>query len=271
MMLGRVAALAPLRLGQRVSVAGLARGFRQRMRERGWEIRRTDPDRSLPEHLWYLFPHLGVTCVLDVGAGTGEYGEFLRRNGYTGDILSFEPVAESYQRLAERSAPDPRWRAYPFALGGEATTAEINVTRDTRYTSFLRPTEHTLRTFPGSIVERTEPVEVRRLDAVWDDLLGHLNAPVVFLKTTTQGRDLDVLRGAEQHLHLLTGLHAELTFHPLYDGAVALNDSLAALLAAGFGVSGLFDRPHHHGFRLAEVDCVMVRASEDPAEILRRW
>jgi FkbM family methyltransferase len=269
-MLRERAAAVGLR-SQDWSVGGLAARLRSKLRQRGWEIRRTDPDRSLAEHLWFLFPHLGVTCVLDVGAGTGEYGEFLRRNGFTGEIISFEPVAARFQRLARRCATDPHWRAYPFALGSTSTTQDINVTRDRRYSSFLRPTEHALQTFPASIVERTEQVEIRQLDEVWDEVLGQLPAPVVFLKITTQGWDLDVLRGAEQRLGMVAGLQVELSLCPLYEGAMAFAETLATLSAAGFGVSGLFDRPHHHDFRLGEVDCVMTRVPDDQREIRRRW
>ena len=269
MLRERIAAIGLPR--QQWSAGGLAARLRSKLRQRGWEIRRTDPDRSLAEHLWFLFPHLGVTCVLDVGAGTGEYGEFLRRNGYTGAIISFEPVAESFRQLARRCATDPRWRAYPFALGSTSTTRDINVTRDRRYASFLRPTDHTLQTFPASTVERTEPVEVRQLDDVWDEVLGQLAAPGVFLKVTTQGSELDVLRGAAGHLGSVAGLQAELSLCPLYEGAAAFTDALATLSAAGFGVSGLFDRPHHHDFRLGEVDCVMTRVADNQRQIRRRW
>jgi hypothetical protein len=77
---------------------------RRRLRPLGWELRRTDPDRS---------PYLRINCVLDAGAGRGGYGTFLRENGYEGQIISFEPVAASFQSLAIQCARDPKWRAHP--------------------------------------------------------------------------------------------------------------------------------------------------------------
>jgi hypothetical protein len=134
--------------------------LRRRLRSRGWEIRRTDPDRSLGEHLWLLFPYLDINCVVDVGAGSGEYGALLRQNGYTGQIISFEPVSASFRRLERRCAPDPRWTAYQYALGSETTSAPINVTRDPSYASFLRPSHDWQESFRASAVDQTEHVAV---------------------------------------------------------------------------------------------------------------
>jgi FkbM family methyltransferase len=206
-----------------------------------------------------------------VGAGDGGYGAFLRQNGYQGHIISFEPVLASFEGLARRCAHDPKWRAYRYALGSESTTAAINVTKGPGYSSFLRPTEHALATFTPSVVERTETVEVRRLDEVLDGLIAEFEAPRVFLKLTTQGRDLDVIRGAEQCLGHVLALQAELSLQPIYQGAVQLCDAISELNRAGFAVSGLFDRPHHHDFRLGEVDCVMIRPPRERLHLLRRW
>jgi FkbM family methyltransferase len=245
--------------------------LRRRLRDRGWELRRTDPDRSLGEHLWHLFPYLGINCVLDVGAGSGEYGSFLRQNGYTGQIVSFEPVESSFRVLAKRCEGDPAWRAFQYALGAECHTGRINVTRNPTYSSFLQPSKHSLATFAGSAIERTESVEVRRLDDVLDDVIDRAVDPRLFVKLGPQGWDLEVLQGAERRLSEIRALHAQLSFHPMYDGGVAFPAAVSSLARAGFAVSGVFDRPHHHGFRLADVDCVMIRPTDGVAEVMRRW
>ena len=83
-----------------------------------------------------LLPDLGVTCVLDVGAHHGEYGEMLRGIGYQGHIVSFEPVPESVSVLRRRAAHDPKWRVHSFALGEENANLPINVTASSHLCSF---------------------------------------------------------------------------------------------------------------------------------------
>ncbi len=61
------------------------KGFLRRIvRSLGWELRRLDPDLTLDAYLWFLFRHLSINCVLEVGAGRGEYGDLLRTNMYAG-------------------------------------------------------------------------------------------------------------------------------------------------------------------------------------------
>jgi hypothetical protein len=52
--------------------------------------------REIAGHLKSLFKILETTCVFDVGANTGQYGDFLRAQvGYQGLIVSFEPVSKA--------------------------------------------------------------------------------------------------------------------------------------------------------------------------------
>jgi len=47
---------------------------------------------ALGEHLQALFARLKIDCVIDVGAHLGQFGRLVRRLGYEGTIISFEPV-----------------------------------------------------------------------------------------------------------------------------------------------------------------------------------
>lgn len=57
-----------------------------------------------------------VEVVLDVGANLGQYAMDLRRFGYTGRIMSFEPVKACFDRLLATSANDYDWTAHRIAL-----------------------------------------------------------------------------------------------------------------------------------------------------------
>ena len=64
-----------------------------------------------------LLRHHGITRVLDVGANEGGYATELRRFGYAGRIVSFEPVSESFRLLQSHARKDHLWTTLPYAVG----------------------------------------------------------------------------------------------------------------------------------------------------------
>ena len=52
----------------------------------------------------------GITVVLDVGANEGQYGVQLRRSGYGGRIVSFEPGSEAHASVTACAAADEKWQ-----------------------------------------------------------------------------------------------------------------------------------------------------------------
>lgn len=213
-------------------------------------------------HLRTLFSVLGVTCVLDVGARCGDYGLWLRRNGYHGDIISFEPIKESFNGLAATAARDRRWHCVNYALGAEDKLASINVSEHTSFSSFHQPNATAAALFgTASAVQRSEEVEIRRLDTVLDKLPIKISSGRTYLKLDTQGWDLEVLAGAHQVLDHVVALQTEVAVQPIYDGMPLMADSLAAIAERGFTPSGFFPVNLDPRLALVEFDLVAVRAS----------
>jgi FkbM family methyltransferase len=237
----------------------VAAATRRFIRRCGIELVTVHDGTALNLHLWRLFEQLDIGVVLDVGARTGEYGRSLRRNGYRGRIISFEPVGENFAILSERAANDPAWSVQQIALGNETGRSEINVTNSTVFSSFRAPNQRSADVFgSGSEIKATETVEVRRLDDVFDDLVpGRTN---VFLKIDTQGWDLEVLRGAAATLPRVAALQTEVSVQPIYEGMPTMQDALEYLDRAGFAVSGLFPVTLDQQLRVVEFDCIAVRA-----------
>lgn len=217
----------------------------------------------LRAHLGQLLGQFEVNCVLDVGANAGQYAQRLRRLGYEGHIVSFEPVGALYERLKRLSASDPKWSVHRLALGGRDGEADINVTRASVFSSLLKPNGDSGRHFGnGPEVTTVERVPVRRLDSVLGELLAGVPDPRPFLKMDTQGYDLEVFAGLGEWAHRLVGLQSEVSLIPIYEGMPRMAASLGAYEAAGFEVAGLYPVSRdRRTARVIEYDCTMVRAA----------
>src|SRR4051812_38073832 len=86
-----------------------------------------------------LLRRLQVNVVLDVGANRGQFAQRVRRLGYAGRIVSYEPVSTTLPELRRAADADPDWLVEDFALGDRDSTAEINVAAGPGSLSSLLP------------------------------------------------------------------------------------------------------------------------------------
>ena len=210
-----------------------------------------------------LFELLDVDLVLDVGANVGQYRNFLRAEvGYTGRIVSFEPIPRNVARLHECATADPRWRIEPYALGAVAGPANFNVAAESVFSSFLKPTEESSSLFSGqsAITERID-VDVRTLDEVLPALEREFATRRPYLKLDTQGYDLEVVRGAVESMSRFCGLQTEASVKPIYCDMPDYATTIRELEALGFVLTGMFPVASGTFPRLVEFDCVMVAAA----------
>lgn len=216
---------------------------------------------SLGSHLMAVFDRLQIDCVLDVGAHVGQYGRFLRNIGYHGHIVSIEPVLANFAVLEQRCAPDRKWTALRLALGAHNAVVPINVAHVTQFSSFLLPSRYSLDRFGAfSDVDRTEMVAMKRLDAIFDEVVAAVPEARVFLKLDTQGYDLEVLDGAGRYLDRVLALQSEVSVQPLYEGVTGYTAAMSRLNRMGFDLSGVFPVLRDEHLRIVEFDSVMVRA-----------
>ena len=205
----------------------------------------------------------GVTVLFDVGASDGLYAEDLRRLGYAGRIVSFEPRADAFARLTQRARRDPLWETVPVALGRTAGASVLHVTGAGDSSSLLPLLPHHADTAPGIATIAEETIDVRTLDEVFDTYVKP--SDVVFLKMDVQGYEQHVLDGAAQTLGRIAGLQLELSFAPIYDGETLFAEMVAQLAAKGFVLVGLEPGLRHpRTQQLLQTDGLFVRAPDSP-------
>jgi FkbM family methyltransferase len=204
-------------------------GLRRLTRRAGYEVRQYTPLRSFAAARESLLRHVDV--VLDVGANAGQYGEMLRRLGYSGRLVSLEPVAEAYAELSQRAEADGAWEAVHVAASDSDGELTLNVTGDSRSSSVL-PRNERFADKPGWEPRESRPVAARRLDGLVDELLRPGERP--YMKLDVQGYERQVLAGAGDALGRFEALEVELSVTALYEGQPPLAEMLPLLAERGF-------------------------------------
>lgn len=217
--------------------------------------------RLVSEHVAHIVSSYDVNCVLDVGANKGQFAKELRRSGYHGHIVSFEPVPDIFKRLERIAAGDPKWTVLPYALGREDGSVEMKVVFGTM-SSALGPTDYGRQRYKRFQNITTVDVPLRRLDGLLDEIApDEVSDPRWYLKLDTQGFDVEVFAGLGDRKTEIVAMQSEMALLSIYEGMPRLPAALETYESAGFEVSGMFPvtREKDTG-RVLEFDCVLVRA-----------
>lgn len=203
---------------------------------------------------------LGIDLILDVGANEGQFVDRMRDDGYGGQIISFEPLREAFEKLAARHGQSAGWRGFQFALGDREAELKMDVTGNQMMSSSLLPMlpDH-VKALPDSAPFKSETVRVRRLDDIAGGLFN--GAGRIFLKVDTQGFEDHVLSGARGIMDRVLLMELELSLVPLYQGQRLLPEMMTLVSGMGFVPVDL-----SRGFaddrrgRLLQVDGLFVRS-----------
>jgi FkbM family methyltransferase len=227
----------------------MKRWINNNLRRFGFEIRKAGVERDLMDFV----TNRGVNIVLDVGANVGQFGDLLRRKGYKGKIVSFEPIRAVYQTLTAKVAADGNWETRNFALGAKTEHTIINVAASSVFSSILPSTSASVRFDNKAIVSHIEEIEVKKLDDINRDTSGN-----ILLKIDTQGFEKQVLEGGQHMLQRVKGVLLELPIVHLYEGNWQFHEAVEYMSQAGFVPAQIHPVNYHSvdDVSLVEVDCL---------------
>lgn len=178
-----------------------------------------------------LLKHFGIDTVLDIGANTGQFAGHLREDGYSGKIVSFEPLIDAFAELERSAQTDPKWSVVNIALGDSDGSANINVAGNSCSSSLLGMLPEHKESAPESVYQRTERIEIRRLDGVYREYCG--DGANVYMKVDTQGYGMEVLKGAGSSLAHIRGVQMEVSLVPLYENEPLVEEMVGYLRNRG--------------------------------------
>ena len=216
----------------------LKNGLKKALNSVGIEAHRFNPAASKLARLMSGFNTFYIDTVFDIGANEGQFSLELRAGGYTGKIVSVEPMALAHARLTKVSEADPNWLVHPrCAVGDRSGVIDLNIASNSVSSSVLPMLSAHSEAAPDSIYKGTESVPLTTLDLIVPEYFG--KSSETLLKIDTQGYEWQVLDGAKVILPLLRGVLMEVSLVPLYEGQRLWHESIERLEAAGFALWAL--------------------------------
>jgi FkbM family methyltransferase len=196
-----------------------------------------------------VLKHIKPKYLCDIGANAGYWSLILHKLcPDLQHVVMFEPQSEMARKLEELNLKDVKKVIYKCAVGEKEGRVEIK--GGTPSASILSATEQK-KYFPGSLMEKSETVEIRSLDNIYRN--DKLHYPDL-IKIDVQGYELEVLRGASNTLAGSKYLVIELSFRQLYDGQPYLWEILKYLSDSNYEMIG-------HGYEW--------RTNAKPTELLQ--
>lgn len=208
-----------------------------------------------------LMRRYGVDLVVDVGASDGGYAQDLFDRGYSGRLVSFEPLLQPFGRLQRKARSNAQWQVVNAAVGECEGATTINVAGNNGESSSILPMLARHRDGdPTSAYVGTQQCDLVRLDQSLPRLLGDRLSPFM-LKVDVQGRESQVFDGCANLVEagLIYGLQVEMSFVPLYKDATTWEEVVRFVTSLDLEL--VFIRPGFSDaeFRLLQADGFFFR------------
>lgn len=171
--------------------------------------------------------------IVDVGAASGIVSEKFALQFPENKVMSFEPIANSYQQLEAVALKCKNVKPFHAALGAEKKQITINISHRSTSSSLYEINEQISDSYFAENLkkEKSEQVEVYRMDEV----IGS-NEKIALIKLDVQGFELEVLKGAGKVLDQTALVLTEVMNHDFYVGAPGYFDIDNYLREAGFAI-----------------------------------
>ena len=185
----------------------------------GLEVMRVSLLGSSNYRLMSILDRYAIHTIFDVGANTGQFAMRLRESGYSGSIISFEPLSSAHEILLRNSKHDPNWIVGPrLALSNFNGSTYINISKNSVSSSLnsMLPIHELVA--PQSKYIGQELVNVKTFESILSEFpAAQIHNHSCLLKIDTQGHEYEVLEGCGASLEALTGLLLELSIKELYE------------------------------------------------------
>jgi len=196
----------------------------------GYQINRY-PGADFRRRLHFLKQYK-INKIFDVGANSGQFAMSIRKFGFDGEIISFEPQTSAFKQLSINAKNDKKWIQNNYALGNENVVSTINISSNSFSSSINEILDSHKDASPNSIYVSNEKIKIKRLDDIFEKYFKDDDR--ITLKVDTQGYEKNVIDGAKNSLQKIIILQLEMAIVPLYKDEMLLPDIIKYLNEKNF-------------------------------------
>ena len=179
-----------------------------------------------------LLKNNDINLIVDIGANSGQYASSIREHGYSGLIISIEPLPDAFSELSSLFSGDDNWTGYNCACGDTSEQRQINISEDSVCSSLVTPTKTFLKSIPTAKTVTTVDVDVHPLDDLLKDIC--IEDHNILLKIDVQGFERNVLKGATNILNKAQLVEIELSVLEGYSETFNIKEGVDFFFESGF-------------------------------------
>jgi len=214
--------------------------IRKLLNQFGIDVHRFQPSTSFEAQIVNAMKKVKIDVLFDIGANTGEFSSAIREKGYSGKIVSFEPLTSAIKKLIQLASKDVNWLVHDrTAIGDRKGLVDINISKNSYSSSILPMLNLHLNSEFNSRYIGTEKTPIITLDSVADKYLN--KSSNCFIKIDTQGYEERVLKGCKKMLskNCISAVEVEIVFSDIYAKINNISDLEKFLVPNNFRLAGI--------------------------------
>lgn len=205
--------------------------------------------------------HLPVKTIIDIGANTGQFANFIMKYFPDAQLICFEPLKEQFVHL-ENWTQRNTFRSpilFNIALGENIGKTTINYHYDHSPSSSILESTITLnKEFPQTCRTTKYNIRIDTLDNVLSTEKIQLE-PEILVKIDVQGYEDRVIRGGKLTLQKSNAVIIEVNLESFYQDQASFAELLSLLEASGLNYSGVLNQAYGKYGEVAYFDALFTR------------
>jgi len=213
---------------------------------------------KVPENTLLGMKELPIKTVIDIGANTGQFAEFISSTFPNAKIYCFEPLPEAFNQLNEWNKKG-NVKIFNVALGDEDGEVDMNVhAGHDASSSLLNTTEVCETLYPETQDQCVERVRLSTLDNIMSDYINDIEQDMI-IKLDVQGYEDRVIRGGTNTFKYAKCVIMEVSINKLYEGQASFIELVKLMGDLNFTYSGNLEQYYIEDGSVSFLDAVFMR------------